>query len=55
MRLMQTLLGQHGYGIVGDGKFGGRSEEALICFQEDEDLKADGIAGKLTWAKLMEV
>lgn len=55
VRLMQTLLGQHGYGIVVDGKFGGRSEEALICFQEDEDLEADGIAGKLTWTKLMEV
>ncbi|MFH1093005.1 MAG: peptidoglycan-binding domain-containing protein [Candidatus Omnitrophota bacterium] len=35
-----------------DGKIGPKTKEAIKAFQRDNDLKADGIVGKGTWAKL---
>lgn len=35
-----------------DGKFGAHTEEMVMVFQEDQGLKADGIVGPQTWAKL---
>ena len=35
-----------------DGKIGQKSREAIRQFQQVNGLKADGVAGALTWAKL---
>lgn len=39
-------------GIPADGIFGPRTESAVKDFQRSKGLKADGIVGKLTWAKI---
>lgn len=53
---LQTLLFGYGY-VVGasgaDGIFGEATENAVTCFQEYNDLTADGIVGAQTWAKLL--
>lgn len=36
-----------------DGRFGPATEAALIAFQRAQGLLADGIAGPLTWARLL--
>jgi hypothetical protein len=55
VRVMQTLLIGEGYGIVADGSFGGKTLNALQCFQEDAGLTPDGSCGKATWSKLLGV
>ena len=55
VRVMQTLLIAQGYGIVADGSFGAKTDNALRCFQEDVELEADGSCGKATWSKLLGV
>jgi hypothetical protein len=52
---MQQLLVANGYNIVLDGSFGAKTLNALECYQEDNDLKADGSCGKATWNKLLGV
>lgn len=57
VRALQALLIGYGYscGKAGvDGDFGSGTENALECFQEDNNLTADGIAGAKTWTKLLE-
>ena len=54
--LLQMLLIGYGYDVGdtgADGIFGGATEHALTCFQEDTDLEADGVAGAETWHKLL--
>ncbi|MFA6600314.1 MAG: peptidoglycan-binding domain-containing protein [Candidatus Omnitrophota bacterium] len=50
---IQRALKNAGYyqGTV-DGKIGAQSEAAIKAFQKDNDLEADGICGRNTWAKL---
>jgi hypothetical protein len=55
VRVMQTLLIALGYGIVADGSFGAKTDNALRCFQEDAELAVDGSCGKATWESLMGV
>jgi peptidoglycan hydrolase-like protein with peptidoglycan-binding domain len=45
--LLQSLLG-----INADGVFGDQTEAAVIKFQTEHNLDADGIVGSLTWAAL---
>ena len=54
VRVMQTLLIALGYGIVADGSFGGKTDNALRCFQEGADLEVDGSCGKATWSELLK-
>lgn len=56
VRALQILLIGNGiscgeYGA--DGEFGSDTENAVMAFQEDMDLEADGIVGPETWAALM--
>ena len=53
VKTVQTRLKELGYykGRV-DGKFGAQSVAALKAFQTDNGLKADGVAGASTYAKL---
>ncbi len=41
--------------VVADGIFGPATETAVIAFQNYYDLKADGLVGEQTWAKIKEV
>lgn len=49
---LQTALNRYGYGLDVDGIFGNATYQALLRFQSSKGLEADGICGKLTWAKL---
>lgn len=56
VRALQILLVGRGYALPKygtDADFGGETESALQRFQEDHGLYADGVAGNLTYAKLM--
>ena len=56
VKALQILLIGKGYscGKYGtDGEFGSATKNAVLCYQEDNDLIADGIAGKNTWGKLL--
>lgn len=50
---LQTALKNAGYynGAI-DGKAGAGTQDAISRFQADQGLKADGICGRKTWAKL---
>ena len=50
---LQLALRRAGYdpGQI-DGIFGWRTQAALTRFQKDNGLAPDGVAGRLTWAKL---
>ena len=53
--LLQTKLIQMGYDLEpygADGKFGNKTAEALIKFQNDHGLEPDGICGPKTWEAL---
>jgi peptidoglycan hydrolase-like protein with peptidoglycan-binding domain len=43
------------YGVVIDGDFGERTEQALMGFQRSTGLEADGKCGPMTRAKLSEI
>ena len=52
---LQTMLEGYGYTINADGSFGGKTENALRCYQENADLEPDGSCGKATWSSLLGV
>ncbi len=52
--LQGRLNDYNNYGLVVDGNFGTRTEEAVKDFQKQNELKVDGICGSDTWAALLE-
>ena len=50
---IQIALKKAGYydGAI-DGKLGANTKNAIMKFQKDNNLKADGVIGKQTWEKL---
>ncbi|HEX8552916.1 MAG TPA: peptidoglycan-binding protein [Abditibacteriaceae bacterium] len=53
VRAMQTLL--NGFAekpVTVDGVYGAVTKTALLKFQKEAQLKADGIVGKVTWSNL---
>jgi g-D-glutamyl-meso-diaminopimelate peptidase len=55
VRLLQSTLNRIGYnaGTV-DGVFGGQTQQAVLAFQRNNGLVADGVAGPATWNVLMK-
>ena len=53
VKALQQLLQAKGYGCEGSGHFDNRTENALLCFQQDFNLVPDGICGSLTWSALL--
>jgi len=53
VKKIQAALKNAGYdvGLI-DGKIGKKTKQAIKNFQKEYNLKADGIVGKKTWAKL---
>jgi flagellum-specific peptidoglycan hydrolase FlgJ len=56
VKSLQQLLNYSGIGanLVVDGIFGSLTEISVIAFQKYNGLKADGIVGSKTWAKLQD-
>lgn len=53
VRAMQMLLVGNGYTLELDGSFGGKTENALMSYQEDMNLTSDGSCGRKTWTALL--
>lgn len=54
--LQMLLVHKWGYALPrygADGDFGGETETALVSFQREQGLDADGLCGALTWAALI--
>ena len=51
-KLQERLNELTGAGLAADGKFGAKTESAVIHFQELNSLTADGIVGPKTWTAL---
>ena len=55
-KLLQEKLVSLGYNTNGvDGIFGAGTEKAIISFQKNNRLVADGIVGQNTWGKLLKI
>lgn len=52
---LQKALDRLGYSLAIDGDFGGGTEKAVKQFQRDHNLNVDGIAGKDTLGKLVQL
>lgn len=53
VRLLQVCLSTIGFDVgVIDGIYGPNTEYAIVLFQRDQGLVADGIAGERTWRRL---
>lgn len=52
VRTVQQRLKEHGWGITVDGFFGPRMHQAVVAFQREKHLVADGVVGPKTWAAL---
>ncbi|MDO9022055.1 MAG: peptidoglycan-binding protein [Deltaproteobacteria bacterium] len=52
VRVLQEALVELGYEIDVDGDFGRATEQAVLAFQEANDLDVDGIVGPNTWEAL---
>ena len=51
-RIQQALKKAGFYKGTVDGKIGPRTSEAIMAFQKKNNLKADGVVGKVTWTEL---
>lgn len=49
---LQSALNRAGSSLTVDGHYGDKTEQAVINFQVDHGLGADGICGPATWAGL---
>lgn len=52
---LQRLLNAKGIRVAVDGVFGANTQTAVITFQRNNGLTADGIVGAKTWAVLRRV
>ncbi|MEG4005783.1 peptidoglycan-binding domain-containing protein [Microcoleus sp. Pol11C1] len=52
VRYLQRLLHTSGFSVNTDGGFGPKTEQAVLNFQKQQKIVADGIVGPKTWNKL---
>lgn len=52
VRRVQTLLNKYGYKLTVDGDYGAKTKAAVVDFQKDRKIEADGIVGPATWHRL---
>ncbi|HEV7681622.1 MAG TPA: peptidoglycan-binding protein [Pyrinomonadaceae bacterium] len=52
VRVVQQRLSDLGYSLSVDGNFGPGTANAVIAFQQKQNLKSDGIVGPNTWKAL---
>jgi peptidoglycan hydrolase-like protein with peptidoglycan-binding domain len=52
VKQIQTALVAHGFKVTVDGKFGPKTQTAVIAFQKSVGIKQDGIVGPATWKRL---
>lgn len=52
---LQQMLNKTGANLVTDGKFGQKTQTAVMQFQRKNSLAVDGVVGNQTWAKLREI
>ncbi len=52
---LQYLLNMYGYNLSTDGIFGAGTQRAVIQFQTNNNLTADGIVGPATWQRLLNI
>ncbi len=55
VEVLQEKLNSIGYNVTVDGYFGKGTEKVVKEFQSDNNLVADGIAGKATFGKIEEI
>ena len=55
VKILQYLLNFYGANLVVDGNFGGNTQRAVIEFQRNNNLTQDGIVGRNTWNKLLNL
>lgn len=53
--ILQYLLNEYGANLVVDGDFGGATLREVLNFQRNNNLTADGIVGRNTWNKLLNI
>lgn len=53
VKLMRLLLEVRGYDVGEGEEFDEQTEKALVQFQKDQGLAADGICGKNSWRALL--
>lgn len=53
--ILQYLLNQYGYNLSVDGRFGVRTQNAVIDFQKNNNLTEDGIVGRNTWNAILNL
>lgn len=53
VRALQAQLVGYGYSIAVDGSFGPKTENAVMCYQEDNGLTPDGSVGRDTRSHMM--
>ena len=51
--LLQQLLNKKGYKVAEDGDFGAKTQKAVMSFQKDFGLVADGVVGDKTWSVIL--
>ncbi|MDA2809195.1 peptidoglycan-binding protein [Nocardiopsis sp. RSe5-2] len=50
---VQALLDHNGHSVIADGIYGASTEKAVIAFQEENSIDADGIVGPITFRALV--
>ena len=55
VKIIQYLLNEYGFSLSPDGIFGGNTLNAVRQFQANNNLTQDGIVGRNTWSRLLNI